>query len=292
MAAVPLPPCGKMSPGEDRLSAASPGNGEAISMQSHEIDHEIIGDDLQAVVITLDPQEACVAEAGAMMYMEDEVEMATQLSMKDGGGIFGRLFEAGKRMIAGESFFVTMFANKGTRRRRVAFAAPYPGHVVPLDLREHGGTIICQKDAFLCAAYGTSVDIAFNRRLGAGFFGGEGFILQRLTGDGYAFLHAGGSVTRHQLAPGETLRVDTGCIVGFESTIDYDISFVGGVKTALFGGEGLFHAVLRGPGTAWLQTLPFSRLADRILACAPSRGGKQVGEGSVLGGVWRLMDGR
>jgi len=261
-------------------------------MQSHEIDYEIIGDDLQAVVITLDPQEACVAEAGAMMYMEDDLEMATQLSMKDGGGIFGNLFEAGKRMIAGESFFITMFANKGAQRRRVAFAAPYPGHVVPLDLREHGGTIICQKDAFLCAAYGTSVDIAFNRRLGAGFFGGEGFILQRLTGDGYAFLHAGGSVTRHQLAPGETLRVDTGCIVGFESTVEYDIKFVGGVKTALFGGEGLFHAVLRGPGTAWLQTLPFSRLADRILACAPSRGGKKVGEGSVLGGVWRMMDGR
>lgn len=261
-------------------------------MQSHEIDYEIIGDDLQAVVITLDPQEACVAEAGAMMYMEDDLEMATQLSMKDGGGIFGRLFEAGKRMIAGESFFITMFANNGARRRRVAFAAPYPGHVVALDLREHNGTVICQKDAFLCAAYGTQVDIAFNRRLGAGFFGGEGFILQRLTGDGYAFLHAGGSVTRHELAPGETLRVDTGCIVGFETTIDYDIKFVGGVKTALFGGEGLFHAVLRGPGTAWLQTLPFSRLADRILACAPSRGGKQVGEGSVLGGVWRMMDGR
>ncbi len=261
-------------------------------MQSHEIDYEIIGDDLQAVVITLDPQEACVAEAGAMMYMEDDLEMATQLSMKDGGGIFGRLFEAGKRMVAGESFFITMFANKGARRRRVAFAAPYPGHVVALDLREHNGTVICQKDAFLCAAYGTQVDIAFNRRLGAGFFGGEGFILQRLTGDGYAFLHAGGSVTRHELAPGETLRVDTGCIVGFETTIDYDIKFVGGVKTALFGGEGLFHAVLRGPGTAWLQTLPFSRLADRILACAPSRGGKQVGEGSVLGGVWRMMDGR
>lgn len=261
-------------------------------MQSHEIDYEIIGDDLQAVVITLDPQEACVAEAGAMMYMEDDLEMATQLSMKDGGGIFGRLFEAGKRMIAGESFFITMFANKGSRRRRVAFAAPYPGHIVALDLAEHGGTVICQKDAFLCAAYGTQVDIAFNRRLGAGFFGGEGFILQRLTGDGYAFLHAGGSVTRHDLAPGETLRVDTGCIVGFETTIDFDIQFVGGVKTALFGGEGLFHAVLRGPGTAWLQTLPFSRLADRILACAPSRGGKQVGEGSVLGGVWRMMDGR
>lgn len=262
-------------------------------MQSHEIDYEIIGDDLQAVVITLDPQEACVAEAGAMMYMEDDIDMATQLSMQDnGGGIFGKLFEAGKRMIAGESFFITMFANKGAQRRNVAFAAPYPGHIVPLPLREHGGQVVCQKDAFLCAAYGTNVDIAFSKRLGAGFFGGEGFILQRLTGDGYAFLHAGGSVTKHRLEPGQTLRVDTGCIVGFETTIDYDIQFVGGVKTALFGGEGLFHAVLRGPGIVWLQTLPFSRLADRILACAPSRGGKNVGEGSVLGGVWRMMDGR
>jgi uncharacterized protein (TIGR00266 family) len=261
-------------------------------MQCHEIDYEIIGDDLQAVVITLDPSEACVAEAGAMMYMEVEMDMATQLSMKDGGGLFGKLFEAGKRMIAGESFFITMFANKGATRRSVAFAAPYPGHVVPLDMSLHGGEFICQKDAFLCAAYGTQVDIAFNKRLGAGFFGGEGFILQRLTGDGFAFLHAGGSVTQHQLAPGQTLRVDTGCIVGFEPTVDYDIQFVGGVKTALFGGEGLFHARLTGPGTVFLQTLPFSRLADRILACAPKQGGKQVGEGSVLGGVWRMVDGR
>ena len=171
-------------------------------MRSPEIDYEIIGDDLQAVIITLDPQEACVAEAGAMMYMEDDIDMATQLSMQDnGGGIFGKLFEAGKRMIAGESFFITMFANKGSRRRSVAFAAPYPGHIVPLPLSEHGGQVICQKDAFLCAAYGTSVDIAFNRRLGAGFFGGEGFILQRLTGDGSAFLHAGGSVVQRRLDP-------------------------------------------------------------------------------------------
>lgn len=260
--------------------------------QSHEIDYEIIGDDLQAVVVTLDPQEACVAEAGAMMFMEDDVDMATQLSMKDGGGLFGKLFEAGKRMVAGESFFVTMFANKGAQRRRVGFAAPYPGHVVALPLDEHGRSIICQKDAFLCAAYGTDVDIAFNKRLGAGFFGGEGFILQRLSGDGYAFLHAGGSVMPHDLGPGESLRVDTGCIVGFEPSVDYDIKFVGGVKTALFGGEGLFHAVLRGPGRVWLQTLPFSRLADRIIASAPKQGGKQVGEGSLLGGVWRMVDGR
>lgn len=260
-------------------------------MPSDVIDYEIIGDDLQAVVITLDPGEGCVAEAGAMMYMEDGIEMATQMSMRDGGGLFGKLFEAGKRMVAGESFFITMFGNNAPDRRDVAFAAPYPGHVVCVDLIEHGGQVVAQKDAFLCAARGTDVDIAFNRRLGAGFFGGEGFILQRISGDGLAFLHAGGSVVRRQLGPGEKLRVDTGCLVGFESTVDYDIEFVGGIKTALFGGEGLFLATLRGPGTVWLQTLPFSRLADRIIASAPQSGGKQTGEGSVLGGVWRMMDG-
>jgi len=257
------------------------------------IDYEIIGDDLQAVVITLDPAEACVAEAGGMMFMDDGIEMATQLSMKqDSGGIFSKVFEAGKRMIAGESFFITMFANNAPDRRQVAFAAPYPGHVVPLDLPEHGGTILAQKDAFLCAARGIDVDIAFSKKLGAGFFGGEGFILQRISGDGLAFLHAGGSVLQRELAPGEILRVDTGCIVGFDATVDYNIEFVGGIKTAFFGGEGLFFATLRGPGTVWLQTLPFSRLADRILACAPSQGGKRTGEGSVIGGVWNLMDGK
>lgn len=255
------------------------------------IDYEIIGDDLQAVVITLDPNEACVAEAGVMMFMEDQIEMATQMSMKEDSTFWGKVFESGKRMVAGESFMVTMFANHGNQRRSVGFAAPYPGHVVPLPLADHGGTVICQKDSFLCAARGTDVDIAFNKRLGAGFFGGEGFILQRVTGDGLAFLHAGGSVLRRQLGPGESVRVDTGCIVGFEATVDYDIKFVGGIKTALFGGEGLFFATLRGPGTVWLQTLPFSRLADRILACAPQAGGKSMGEGSVLGGVWRMMDG-
>jgi len=255
--------------------------------------NQILGDDLQAVVITLDPQEACVAEAGAMMFMEDGIEMATQLSMKqDGGGIFGRIFEAGKRMIAGESFFITMFANNARERREVAFSAPYPGQVIPVDLAELGGQIICQKDAFLCAARGTDVDIAFNKKLGAGFFGGEGFILQRISGDGLAFLHAGGSIVRKELQSGETLRVDTGCLVALDPSVNYDIKFVGGVKTALFGGEGLFFATLRGPGTVWLQTLPFSRLADRIIASAPSQGGKRVGEGSVLGGVWNLVDGR
>ncbi len=256
------------------------------------IDYKILGDDLQAVVITLDPDEACVAEAGAMMYMEQGIEMATQLSMTDKGSVFGKIFEAGKRMISGESFFITMFANTDMQRRDVAFAAPYPGHVIPLDLSEHGHQVICQKDAFLCAARGADVDIAFNKRLGAGFFGGEGFILQRISGDGLAFLHAGGSIVKRELAHGEVLRVDTGCIVAFDTTVEYDIKFVGGVKTALFGGEGLFFATLQGPGTIWLQTLPFSRLADRIIASAPKSGGKSVGEGSVLGGVWNLMDGK
>ena len=260
------------------------------------IDHTIIGDDLQAVVITLDPEEAVVAEAGAMMYMEDGVEMGTSLSMKkDAGGVFGRLFEAGKRAVTGESFFITHFANTSRQRRDVAFAAPYPGHVVPVELAEHQGKIICQKDAFLCAAHGVNVDIAFTRRIGVGFFGGEGFILQRLSstsGRGQAFLHAGGSVIRRELAHGETLRVDTGCLVAFEESVEYDINLVPGIRNKLFGGEGLFFVRLTGPGTVWLQTLPFSRLADRIIASAPSHGGQQKGEGSVLGGVFRMMDGR
>ncbi|MCK4871410.1 MAG: TIGR00266 family protein [Phycisphaerales bacterium] len=256
------------------------------------IDYTIIGDDLQAVVITLDPGEACVAEAGAMMYMEDDIDMATELSMKqDGGGVFGKLFEAGKRVLAGESFFITMFANQGGQRRDVAFAAPYPGHIVPVELTDHAGTLICQKDAFLCAARGVSVDIFFSKRIGAGFFGGEGFILQRLSGDGLAFLHAGGSVWSKTLQAGETLRVDTGCLVAFEQTVDYNIEMVKGIKSIFFGGEGLFFVTLKGPGTVWLQTLPFSRLADRIIASAPAHGGKSKGEGSVLGGLGRLLDG-
>ncbi len=256
------------------------------------VDYEIIGDDLQAVIITLDPGEACIAEAGGMMFMEEGMDMATQLSFGQNPSLWGGLLAAGKRLIAGESFFLTLFANRASVRRSVGFAAPYPGHIIPLNLADHPGGILCEKDAFLCAARGTDVDIAFNRRLGAGFFGGEGFILQRLRGDGHAFLHAGGSILQRSLAPGETLRVDTGCIVAFESTVEYDIQFVGGIKTALFGGEGLFFATLRGPGNVWIQTLPFSRLADRIIASAPTRGGKQVGEGSVVGGLWRMMDGR
>ena len=266
-------------------------------MSADIIDYRIIGDDLQAVVVTLDPQEAVVAEAGAMMYMEDGVEMGTQLSMKaDSGGLMGKLFEAGKRVIAGESFFITMFANNANVRRDVAFAAPYPGHIVPVELNALGGSIICQKDAFLCAARGVDVDIAFNKRIGAGFFGGEGFILQRISapaggGEAQAFLHAGGSIFERRLEAGEVLRVDTGCLVGFQPTVNYDIQMVPGIKNKFFGGEGLFYVHLSGPGTVWLQTLPFSRLADRIFAAAPSHGGSSKGEGSVLGGVFRMIDG-
>lgn len=264
-------------------------------MSTDIIDYRIIGDDLQAVVITLDPQEAVVAEAGAMMFMDDGVEMGTQLTMrKDAGGLFGRLFEAGKRMVTGDSFFITLFANDSVERREVAFAAPYPGHVVPIELANHDGQVICQKDAFLCAAHGVEVDLHFHKRLGAGFFGGEGFILQKLSspsGQGLAFCHAGGSVLKRTLEPGETLRVDTGCLVAFESTVDYDIQLVPGVKNKLFGGEGLFYVKLSGPGAVWMQTLPFSRLADRIYAAAPQTGGKSRGEGSVLGGAWRMIDG-
>ncbi len=266
-------------------------------MSADIVDYQIIGDDLQAVVVTLDPQEAVVAEAGAMMYMQDGIEMATSLSMKDrDNGIFGKLFEAGKRVLTGESFFITLFANSAPERRDVAFAAPYPGHVVPVALGEHGGSLLCQKDAFLCAARGVNVDIAFTKRIGAGFFGGEGFILQRISAElgddgALAFLHAGGSVLRQELAAGEVLRVDTGCLVAFDPSVDYTIQMVPGIKNKFFGGEGLFYVRLVGPGTVWLQTLPFSRLADRIFAAAPSHGGSSKGEGSVLGGVWRMMDG-
>jgi uncharacterized protein (TIGR00266 family) len=259
------------------------------------VDHTILGEDLQALVITLDPGEAVVAEAGAMMYMQSGIEMGTQLSMNgQNKGLFGKLFEAGKRAVTGESFFITLFANNAAQRRDVAFAAPYPGHIVPLELSEHTGTIFCQKDAFLCCARGVEVNIAFTRKIGAGLFGGEGFILQKLsspTGRGQAFLHAGGTVVPMRLGVGEQLRVDTGCLVGFESGVDYDIQMVPGIKNKLFGGEGLFYVLLTGPGTVWLQTLPFSRLADRIIASAPSMGGSAKGEGSILGGLGRVLDG-
>ncbi len=259
----------------------------------HEIDYRIHGDDMQYVEIGLDPGEATVAEAGGMMYMDDGIAMETVFG--DGSakssGLMGALLGAGKRLLTGESLFMTVFQNQSAKKRIVAFGAPYPGKIIPLHLSELGGELVTQKDSFLCAAKGVSIGIAFQRRLGTGLFGGEGFIMQRLTGDGYAFVHAGGTLHERELAAGETLRVDTGCIVAFQPSVDYDIQFVGGIKTALFGGEGLFFATLRGPGRIWLQSLPFSRLAGRIVAAAPKtgRGGRE--EGSVLGGLGRLVDG-
>ncbi|UCG32086.1 MAG: TIGR00266 family protein [Phycisphaerales bacterium] len=260
-------------------------------MQADVIDYELIGDDMQMVKITLDPGEAVLAEAGSMCYMTQGIDMDTRMDPHGEGGFLGSLFKAGKRMLTGESFFFTTFTCVSNRREDVAFASPYPGKIVPFNLREQGGSVLCQKDAFLCAARGVDVDIAFTKRLGTGFFGGEGFILQRLTGDGLAFIHAGGTILPIDLAPGERLRVDTGCLVGFTPEVDYDIQFVGGIKTALFGGEGLFFATMTGPGKVWLQTLPFSRLADRVIACAPRVGGRRKGEGSILGGLGAMLDG-
>lgn len=261
-------------------------------MQSHEVDYELIGDDMQMVLVELDPGETVIAEAGSMNYMEDGIRFEAR--MGDGsqadGGVMSKLFSVGKRVLTGESLFLTHFTNDGQRKSRVAFAAPYPGKIIPLDLATIGGEVMCQKDSFLAAAKGTRVGIAFTKRFGAGFFGGEGFILQRLQGDGMAFLHAGGTVIEQKME-GQTLRVDTGCLVGFTPGIDYSIERAGNLKSMFFGGEGLFLATLRGHGTVWLQSLPFSRLADRILANAPSSGGSSQGEGSVLGGVWRMIDG-
>src|SRR5687767_13647037 len=260
--------------------------------QMHEIDYKIHGDDMQFVEIELDPQEAVVAEAGGMMFMDDGIAMETVFG--DGSqasrGIMGALLGAGKRLLTGESLFMTVFQNQGAGKKRLAFGAPYPGKIIPIHLRDLGGELITQKDSFLCAAKGVSIGIAFQKRLGAGLFGGEGFIMQRLTGDGWAFVHAGGTLMERTLVPGEILRVDTGCIVGFQPTVDYDIQLVGGVKTALFGGEGLFFATLRGPGKIWLQSLPFSRLAGRIVGAA-STGGRGREEGSMLGGLGRMLDG-
>lgn len=258
----------------------------------HEIDYEIFGHEMQYVEVELDPMEAAVAEAGGMMYMENGIEMETIFGdgSQQSSGFLGALMGAGRRLLTGESLFMTVFQNRGAGKRRVAFGAPYPGKIIPVHLTEIGGELLAQKDAFLCAAKGVSLGIAFTKRFGAGLFGGEGFILERLQGDGLAFLHAGGTIMERTLEPGETLRVDTGCIVAFQPSVSYDIQFVGGIKTALFGGEGLFFATLRGPGKIWLQSLPFSRLAGRIYAAVPQRGGHK-GEGSILGGLGRFMDG-
>src|SRR5438876_1880964 len=259
----------------------------------HLVEYKVFGDDMQFVEVELDPGEATVAEAGGMMYMEDGIEMETVFGdgSQQQSGFVGALIGAGKRLLVGESLFMTVFLNKGSQKKRVAFGAPYPGKIVPVHLAEIGGELIAQKDSFLAAAKGVSIGIAFQRRLGVGLFGGEGFIMERLQGNGWAFVHAGGMLTEKTLAPGELLRVDTGCIVAFQPTVDYDIQFVGKIKSALFGGEGLFFATLRGPGRIWLQSLPFSRLAGRIVAAAPGlgRGGRE--EGSILGKLGNIIDG-
>ena len=258
----------------------------------HEVDYKIFGNEMQYVEVELDPMEAAVAEAGGMMYMEEGIQMETIFGdgSQQSSGFLGTLMGAGKRLLIGESLFMTVFQNRGQGKRHVAFGAPYPGKIIPVHLADIGGELLAQKDSFLCAAKGVSIGIAFTKRFGAGLFGGEGFILERLQGDGLAFVHAGGTILERDLAPGETMRVDTGCIVAFQPSVAYDIQFVGGIKTALFGGEGLFFATLRGPGRIWLQSLPFSRLAGRIYAAAPQRGGSRE-EGSVLGGLGRLLDG-
>ena len=259
-------------------------------MRCHEVDYEIFGDDMQIVEVELDPGEKLIAEAGAMNYMEDGI--AFEAKMGDGttpsSGVMGALMNVGKRVLTGESIFLTHFSNAGQGKRRVAFAAPYPGKIIPIDMATVGEELICQKDAFLCAAFGTTTDIAFQRKLGAGFFGGEGFIMQRLRGDGMCFIHVGGTVIKRELAAGETLRVDTGCFAACSSTVDYNIERAGNLKSMVFGGEGIFIATLRGPGTVYLQSLPFSRLANRVLQAAG--GGK--GEGSVLGGLGDMFGDR
>lgn len=265
-----------------------------MPMCAHDVDYEIHGNEMQIVEVELDPGETVIAEAGGMNYMEDGIVFETKMgdgSAASGGGFMSLLKNVGKRMLTGESIFMTHFTNRApSGKKRVAFAAPYPGKIIPLKLSEFGGEILCEKDAFLCAAYGTAVGIAFQKRFGVGLFGGEGFILQRLKGDGLAFIHAGGTIIKREMK-GETLRVDTGCLVAFTNGIHYDIERTGNLKSMVFGGEGLFLTTLTGHGTVWLQSLPFSRLADRILANAPSAGGSATGEGSVLGGIGRLLDG-
>ena len=260
-------------------------------MKAHVVDYEVFGDDLQFVEVELDPQETVIAEAGAMMYMDQGITFETK--MGDGSnpsqGFLSKLGGVAKRAITGESLFMTHFTNSERGKKQIAFGAPYPGKIIAIDLDEANGELLCQKDSFLAAALGTEISIAFNRRLGSGFFGGEGFILQRLRGDGMVFIHAGGTIIEKRLQGGKLL-VDTGCIVAFENSISYDIERAGNLKSMVFGGEGLFLATLQGTGRVWLQSLPFSRLADRILAHAPSTGGKSQGEGSVVRGLSNLLE--
>lgn len=248
------------------------------------VDYEIKGSEMQFVEVELDPGEAAVGEAGSMMFMDAGIGMDTVFG--DGSastsGLFGKLLGAGKRLITGESLFTTVFTNQGQSKLRIAFAAPYPGKIIPMDLRQLGGMLVCQKDAFLCAAKGVSLGLYLQQKMSTGFFGGEGFIMQKLEGDGLAFVHAGGTVVKRELQPGQTLLIDTGCVVAFTPNINFEIQYVGKIKTAMFGGEGLFFAKVTGPGTVWLQSLPFSRLASRVFAAAPQRGGSRE-EGSLLG---------
>jgi uncharacterized protein (TIGR00266 family) len=259
-------------------------------ISNHEIDYRIIGEEMQCVEIELDPQETVVAEPGSFMMMEDQIKMETIFGdgSSNNGGIMGKLFSAGKRLLTGENLFMTTYTNIGNGKKRATFASPYPGKIIPMDLSHLGGRVICQKDAFLCAAKGVSVGIEFQRKLGTGLFGGEGFIMQKLEGDGLAFVHAGGTIVEKTLSPGELLKIDTGCIVAFTKDVNYDIQFVGGIKNTLFGGEGVFFATLKGPGKVWIQSLPISRLASRIIQYGTT---KRKEEGSILGGLGNLLDG-
>lgn len=263
-------------------------------MSSHEVDYKLYGDDMQFVEIELDPRESVVAEAGAMMMMDSNIKMDSIFGdgseKSNQSGFWGKLGGAATRLATGESLFMTQFTNEGLVKEKVSFASPYPGKIIPMDLKEFGGKIICQKDAFLCAAKGVSIGIDFRKKISVGFFGGEGFILQKLEGDGLVFIHAGGTIIKKTLQSGEKLKVDTGCLVAMTKNVHYDIEFVGGIKNSLFGGEGLFFATVTGPGDVWVQSLPFSRLASRVFSAAPQTGGKSTGEGSVLGGLGSLFE--
>lgn len=279
------------------VGPAATGSGDApppppAGRRADVIDYELFGDEMQYAEITLDPGETVIAEAGAMMYMTAGIKMDTVLGDPSAKqqGFFSKVVTAGKRALTGESIFLTTFTNEAAGREKIAFASPYPGRIVPMHLDELGGELICQKDAFLCAAKGVQIGIAFQKKIGVGLFGGEGFIMQRLTGDGIALVHAGGTLARRELQAGEVIRLDTGCLVALMPSVSYDIQLVGGIKNTVFGGEGLFFATLTGPGHIWMQSLPFSRLAGRVLAAAPQHGGSQ-GEGSVLGGIGRVVMG-
>jgi uncharacterized protein (TIGR00266 family) len=286
---VPFPRRGRRGDTTSNFATIAPGRWKADGvnvMAMDVVDYEIKGSEMQFVEIELDPGEAAIGEAGSMFFMDAGITMDTVFGdgSGGGGGLFGRLLGAGKRLLTGESLFTTIYANQASAKQRVAFGAPYPGKILPMDLKQLGGTLLCQRDAFLCAARGVSLGIAFQQKLGVGFFGGEGFILQKLEGDGLAFVHAGGTVLKRELQPGQTLFVDTGCLVAYTPSVNFEIQYVGKIKTALFGGEGLFFAKLTGPGTVWLQSLPFSRLASRVFAAAPQRGGGRE-EGSILPGM-------